>query len=477
MGKERIDKKLLVKTSFWYTLSMFLTRGIGFITTPIFTRLMTKEQYGDFAVYASWQSILLTICSLELDGTINRARFDYPEKIDFHSYVSSALVLTSLITGVIFALYMIFPHIFDRFFLIDRKYMYIMFAYLFANPAARVFQTTQRIEYKYKVSSAISISVALLSPILGVICILLIKSDPLYGRIIGQFFPYIVYGVVFYIYFLSCSRKILVSNWRYALRIGLPLVFSYLCNSIMLSSDTIVAKHLCVAEQVSYLSIAHSTSHIITILVSTLNLAWAPWFYDLLKIQDYKEIQKVFKMYLWGMVGITFAILLIGPEVIQVLGGTAYKESIYTLPGYVLSGVFTVLTSQIVNLEVYHKKPEYAAVLTGIAAILNVILDIVGVELWGYKAVCYATVFCQLLLITLHYVVAQKMGIQKTLTVKSLVSSLAFSLTLIPISLVLYQSNTVRYVFVTLITVATIILIIAKKDQIIATVRKFRKAN
>lgn len=185
MGKERIDKKLLVKTSFWYTLSMFLTRGIGFITTPIFTRLMTKEQYGDFAVYASWQSILLTICSLELDGTINRARFDYPEKKDFHSYVSSALVLTSLITGVIFALYMIFPHIFDRFFLIDRKYMYIMFAYLFANPAARVFQTTQRIEYKYKVSSAISISVALLSPILGVICILLIKSDPLYGRIIG----------------------------------------------------------------------------------------------------------------------------------------------------------------------------------------------------------------------------------------------------------------------------------------------------
>ncbi len=101
-------------------------------------------------------------------------------------------------------------------------------------------------------------------------------------------------------------------------------------------------------------------------------------------------------MYLWGTVGITFAILLIGPEVIQVLGGTAYKESIYTLPGYVLSGVFTVLTSQIVNLEVYHKKPEYAAVLTGIAAVLNVILDIVGVELWGYKAVCYATVFCQL---------------------------------------------------------------------------------
>ena len=438
---------------------------------------MTKEQYGDFTVYASWQSILLTICGLELEGTINRARFDYPEKKEFQIYISSALVLTSLVTGAIFALYMFFPRVFDRFFLIDRKYMYIMFAYLFANPAVRVFQTTQRVEYKYKVSSAISISVALLSPLLGVAGVLLMKSDPLYGRIIGQFFLYIVYGVIFYSYFLFSSRKISVSNWRYALRIGLPLVFSYLCNSIMLSSDTIVAKHLCAVEQVSYLSVAHSTSHIITILVSTLNLAWAPWFYDSLKINDYKGIEKVFKIYLWGMVVMTFALLLIGPEVIQVLGGAAYKESVYTLPGYALSGVFTVLTSQIVNLEIYHKKPEYAAVFTGIAAVLNIILDVVGVKLWGYRAVCYATVICQLLLIILHYIVAQKMDIQNTLTVKTLVSSLGFSLLLIPISLILYQSNSVRYIFVAVIAVVGITLIVAKKDQIIAIVRKYRKEN
>ena len=474
MEIERIDKKLLVKTSFWYTISMFLTRGIGFITTPVFTRLMTKEQYGDFAVYASWQSILLTICSLELEGTINRARFDYPERKDFQSYISSALVLTSVVTGAIFALYMFFPHIFDRFFLIDRKYMYVMFAYLFANPAARVFQTTQRIEYRYKLSSAISISVALLSPLLGVACILLMKNDPLYGRILGQFFPYILYGVVFYIYYLSNSRKISVSNWSYALRLGLPLVFSYLCNSIMLSSDTIVAKHLCAAEQVSYLSVAHSTSHVVTILVSTLNLAWAPWFYDLLKIKDYKEIKKVFKVYLWGMVGITFALLLIGPEVIQVLGGAAYKESLYTLPAYALSGVFTVLISQIVNLEVYHKKPEYAAVLTGIVAALNIVLDIIGVKLWGYRAVCYATVLCQVLLIVLHYIVAQRMGIQNTLSVKTLIASLCFTLLLIPISLLLYQSNTVRYTFIVVIIVVALTLIIAKKDHVMSIIRKYR---
>ena len=476
MEKQTVSKKLLLKTSFWYTLSMFLTRAIGFITTPIFTRLMTKQQYGDFSVFASWQGILLIICGMELEGTVNRARFDYPEKKEFQSYISSALTLTTLVTAVVFALYMLFPHIFDRFFMIDRKYMYFMFAFLFMNPAARVFQAVQHIEYKYKLSSAISISVALLSPVLGVIMVLLMKEhDPLFGRIIGQFFPYIAYGVVFYVYFLSRSRKVSVSKWKYALRMGLPLVFSYLCSRILLSSDTIIVKHLCTAEQVSYLSVTHSTSHIITILISTLNLAWAPWFYDMLNLQNYGEIRKVYKLYVWLMVAFTFAILLVGPEVIFILGGAGYREAIYTLPGYILCGVFTVLTSQLVNLEIYHKKPEYAATLTGITAVLNIVLDIVGVKLWGYMAVCYVTVLSQIVLIALHYIVAQRMGVQKILTLKTLILVLAVAVGLIPISLLLYQSNMVRYIFAAVLFIAAVVLLIIKREQLMIIVRKIRK--
>ena len=475
MSDKEVSRRLLLKTSFWYTLSMFVTRAIGFITMPIFTSLMTKEEYGNFSVFASWQAILLTVCSIDLYGTLNRARFDYVEKKSFSSYVTSSLVLGSIVTGVVCVLYVLFPHVFDRFFLIDRKYMTVMFAYLFAVPALNMFQTTQRLSYKYKLSATISIGVALLSPVFAVILVLLMKNDRLYGRIIGQYAPYTILGVVFYIYYLCQSRKIKVSNWAYALRIGIPLVFSYLGSRILLQVDTIVLKHMCTAEQVGTLSVSHSTSHLVLILVQTLNLSWAPWFYDMLKRKNYPEIRKLYKIYLWIMVAFTFVVLLIGPELVHFLGSGKYSESAYLLPANILCGVFTVLTTQFVNLETYHKKPEYAAILTGIVAALNIVLDIVGVKLWGYMAVCYTTIVCQILLITLHYIFTMKMSIREMLAAKTVVAAIGASVILIPVALLMYQHNVIRYTVAAVALIATIGFLVKYKGQIIGIVRKVMK--
>ncbi|MBQ9504828.1 MAG: oligosaccharide flippase family protein, partial [Lachnospiraceae bacterium] len=51
------DAKAL-RSGVWYTLSNFLLQGIAFITTPIFTRLMTKSDFGSFSNYTAWLSIV-----------------------------------------------------------------------------------------------------------------------------------------------------------------------------------------------------------------------------------------------------------------------------------------------------------------------------------------------------------------------------------------------------------------------------------
>ena len=37
-----------LKSGVWYTASNFLVKSIGFITTPLFTRLLTKTEFGIF---------------------------------------------------------------------------------------------------------------------------------------------------------------------------------------------------------------------------------------------------------------------------------------------------------------------------------------------------------------------------------------------------------------------------------------------
>ena len=53
------------KAAFWFALSIILQKGISFLTLPIFTRIMTVEQYGVFSVYLSWVSIITILGGLE----------------------------------------------------------------------------------------------------------------------------------------------------------------------------------------------------------------------------------------------------------------------------------------------------------------------------------------------------------------------------------------------------------------------------
>ena len=55
------------KATLWFLLCNVLQRGLSVITVPIFTRIMSTEQYGYVTVYNSWLQILLLICTLRLD--------------------------------------------------------------------------------------------------------------------------------------------------------------------------------------------------------------------------------------------------------------------------------------------------------------------------------------------------------------------------------------------------------------------------
>lgn len=464
MKTKIVGQNVLLKSVFWYTSSNFFTKAIAFITVPFFTRILSKEEFGDFTVFASWQTLLVIICGMEAYGTINKARFDYRKKEAFESYISSTMVLTTLFTAVFFGVYLLIPSLFDDVFLLDKKYMLMMFAYLFMYPAFSMFQAKQRIEYKYKLSSAIAFSVGITSSIFSVILAVSLENDRLFGRIFGQYMPYVAVGACFFIYFIYCSHKVVFSSWRYTLSLSMPLVFSALGNQVFVISNNLLVKHMCSAQEVSYIAITVSCNNIILLLVRAINSAWAPWLYDMLNIGNERIVKKIFQTYLWMVIVVTFVIMLIGPEIVAVLGGTAYKEAIYILPVSILCGIFLVLISQFVNLEIYYKKQKYVIVLTMFAAILNICIGIAGVKIWGYQAVCYATAISQMVMIGGHYYLTVKINIRGLLPLRKLILSLITSLLFIPIALILYQHNFMRAISLVVVITIVITVILKKRE-------------
>ena len=57
---------LPLKLTMWIFICTCIQRGINIITVPIFTRLMSQEEYGQFSVFMSWQSIIEILVSLRL---------------------------------------------------------------------------------------------------------------------------------------------------------------------------------------------------------------------------------------------------------------------------------------------------------------------------------------------------------------------------------------------------------------------------
>ena len=62
-----------VKASIAFFLSSLVTKGIAFITTPIFTRLLTAEEFGQVSLYYTWYKlfgIIAMFCLCYLETTI-----------------------------------------------------------------------------------------------------------------------------------------------------------------------------------------------------------------------------------------------------------------------------------------------------------------------------------------------------------------------------------------------------------------------
>ena len=91
-----IQANIAVKSGLWYTVGNFSTKAIGFITTPIFTRLLTPEEVGDYSNVVSWIEIFIIVCTFNLFSSVMTAKFDFKDEID--DYIASNLIAGSLVT-------------------------------------------------------------------------------------------------------------------------------------------------------------------------------------------------------------------------------------------------------------------------------------------------------------------------------------------------------------------------------------------
>ena len=163
----------------------FIQRGITAITTPIFTRLLSTDEYGDFGNYTSWYNIIIIFASLNLaSGVYMRGLVKYDKEQD--EFTGSLQCLYILTTGICFAVYMLFQSSWNAFFKLPSSFVYVMFVDILAATAYHFWSTRQRVDFKYRSLVIVTMVNAILRPASGILMIHLFPEHRLEARIFSM---------------------------------------------------------------------------------------------------------------------------------------------------------------------------------------------------------------------------------------------------------------------------------------------------
>ncbi|MGY4686605.1 oligosaccharide flippase family protein [Petrotoga sp. DB-2] len=412
-GIQQILNNKVVKAGSWYTFTNFFTKGVAFLTIPIFTRLLTPADYGVTSLYASWLSILTVIMSLDLMGSIGRGKFDFKE--DYDGFASSVAFLSFLIFLIFSIILFTFRNTFSAFMGLDLSLFYILIFHSFFGFILSFTNAKFRFEYKYKIVSLVTILTSLVGVALSIYFIFnIFETNRALGKISGQFLPISIIGSFYFIFLLSKGKKFInLKYWKYALLLSIPLIPHNLSGIINAQFDRIIIDRFLGNAPTGIYSFAYNVGMIVTVLLGAANTAWVPWFYEKMENNEYLKIKKRGNLYRDLFTMAYGAILMFSPELIKIMAEESYWEGLIIIPYVFGAYYFQFLYTFEVNVEFFLKKPGLISIGTILSAAINVVLNIWLIPIFGYIAAAVTTLISYIFLFIFHYLMTNKI-IKKT---------------------------------------------------------------
>lgn len=458
---------LPVKASFWYVISSVIQKGISFITTPIFTRLIPAEQYGMLSVFSSWNSILGIVLTLNLSaGVYNNGITKWPEARA--SFTSSLQGLSTTVTLFFLAVYCIAIPFWNSVFKLSSFYMLAIFAEALFTSAFSFWAASQRYDYKYLKLVIVSISIGVCSPLIGIIAVSL-TNYKVEARVFSFVLVQVLVGIVLYIRSFVLGRSFFsLKYWKYALAFNIPLIPHYLAQIILGSSDRIMISRMVGNKEAAIYDVAFVISSVTGLLTTAINNSFIPYTYKSLKNDNLEKLRSIASSLSVTIMIICAIAMCFGPEIIRVVAPIEYYDARWVIPPVAASMYFPFVRAFFANIEFFYEKTKFVMIASISAAIINIILNYIFIGIFGYIAAAYTTLVCYVILMLLHYMmyktICKSKGL-KGMYNDRLIFGLGLLLVLFMVFITcLYDIIILRYSLVVL----ALVIIIAKRKKIIS---------
>lgn len=386
MNKE----KQLIKNTAIVSIGKICTQLITFFLLPLYTALLTTEQYGVVDLLNTLVGLFLPIVTLQIEQGIFRYLIDCREDEEGKRKIITTSMLFITIQSV---LYLVIFFIASSF--INNEYKYFLATNLIAGMFSTILLQVSRglgDNFKYAVGSFIS---GVVIVVLNVIFIAGFKWGA-YGMLAATLIGNV--SCALYIFF---SKKIYTyikiknfekSTLKEMLKYSIPLVPNMISWWVVDASNRTIVSSVLGVGMNGILSAATKFSNVISTLYSVFNLTWTESAAINIDSEDRDEFfSKILDFIIRFFGALILGIIAFMPFVFSIMINDNFGNAYYQIPILMLGSIFNIGTSFLGSIYVAKKITKEIAKTSILAAIINLVLCLSLVNFIGLYAASIAT--------------------------------------------------------------------------------------
>lgn len=394
-------KSGLFEATAWYGIGNLVVRLVSFILLPLYSNLISVEQFGIYSLMMSVYAISGVFYQFGMNASLTnfyvKENDESVRKIIFSTIVNAIIILGLILTVIAFSI---------SSFLTDKilgssdysTLLILLFIIIFIETVSNyILQLFKTLELSKKVVVYFFV---------GAIINLLLNIWFVYGLrlgIKGIIFAHLLTTILVFIlllplvkgiYAFRMDKKILIS----AVLFSLPLFISGIFSSGMDVADRFILDHFFGKKEVGEYSFAYRLAMITNIFVISFRAAWIPYALNRYRVGNYREnfgkiLIKVLAIGVFILLTVTFfaddlfEIKLLGKN----LFNPVYKTGLIILPYVVIGYIFNSLASFYSLYPFTVNKSYHFLISDGLGIISNLVFNFILIPIYGLLGAGIAT--------------------------------------------------------------------------------------
>lgn len=401
----------LLKDSFVYGMSSVLSQGVPILIVPIYTRLLSPNEYGGMDILSVFANLIILTVALEISQGLARHYPDASNVKDRIEYASSALWFSAGAYGLFVILSLSFSRPLTMIILGSPTWeetFRVAIISIGGNGIFFLFQNLLRWQIKPGWYAAASISYVLISTGVGIWLVAGFETG-VAGIFYGQLAGAAAGGFVAWFfsrdfYRLTFSRE----KCGEMLAFSMPLVPSSISVLVANYIDRFAIQNLMTLDDVGIYGVGFRFATVVNLLMVGFYSALTPLIYQhYRKERTPADLASIFRYFLCGTLPLVVAVSIFSKEILWLFATPPYYAAWSVIPILACASVASRMYIFAPGLDIA-KRTTAIALINLAAAVANTTLNFLMIPHWGIEGSAWATLISALFAFIGYMVLSQR---------------------------------------------------------------------